>query len=323
MRSLRLLAGLLLVAGYAPQAPAKVHKPTTTLGMVSAADRRAAEAGTEMLRKGGSATDAAIATMLALTVVEPQSSGIGGGGFYVESDAAGHVETINGREKAPAAARPDWFLVDGKPRAFDDAQPGGLSTGVPGNVALAARAHTAHGKLKWATLFQPAIRLAEQGFVITTRLHAALASEKATGAFGDGANIFYDASGQPLPSRHSSAQSGARQVPAAARGGRPVGFLHRPECRRDCYAVSTAKHNPAPMTVADVSIMTAPDGAVVCGEYRRYRICGMGPPTSGGTTVFAILKQLERFDLTALGQRQSGRLAFDRGIDAARLCRPR
>ncbi|MES2119927.1 MAG: gamma-glutamyltransferase [Pseudomonadota bacterium] len=293
-----------LLFAFALLAAPVAAKPPSTIapGMVSAADPRAAEAGAEMLRKGGSATDAAIATMLALTVVEPQSSGIGGGGFYVHSDAAGHVDTINGREKAPAAAGPDWFLVDGKPRAFDDAQPGGLSTGVPGNVALAARAHALHGKLKWAALFAPAIRLAEQGFVITPRFHSALASEANIGAFGDGARIFYDASGKALAAgtRVRNPALAAFLKRLAAEG--PSAFYSGQNAVAIANAVSTAKHNPAPMTVADVTSMTAPEGAAACGEYRRYRICGMGPPTSGGTTVFAILKQLERFDLTALGK---------------------
>jgi gamma-glutamyltranspeptidase/glutathione hydrolase len=327
MRSLKLLAGLLLLAGCATtQAPAgtpiavqtPAHStplgtgpsaslgtgPSVSLGtgMVSAADPRAAEAGVRMLRLGGSATDAALATMFALTVVEPQSSGIGGGGFYVEGDAAGHVETINGREKAPAAARPDWFLVDGQPRAFSDAQPGGLSTGVPGNVLLAARAHAAHGKLPWAKLFQPAIELAEQGFVITPRLHKALAGQSATGAFGAGATIFYDASGNALAAgtRVRNRALGAFLRRLAAEGSKA--FYEGQNAAALAAAVSTAKHNPAPMTVADVTGMTAPSAPPVCGEYRHYRICGMGPPSSGATTVFTILKQLERFDLTALGK---------------------
>ncbi|MEO6225168.1 MAG: gamma-glutamyltransferase family protein [Sphingomicrobium sp.] len=304
MRNLTPLTGLfaLVAATTSPAAPARpVQASHQVPGMVSAADRRAAQAGAEMLRRGGSATDAAIATMLALTVVEPQSSGIGGGGFYVHSDAAGHVDTINGREKAPAAATPNWFLVDGKPRAFDDAQPGGLSTGVPGNVMLAARAHAEHGKLPWATLFGPAIRLAD-GFAISHSLHRALVNAPATGAFGDGAKLFYDSAGKPLPQGamvHNRAL-GAFLRRVAAQG--PTAFYHGQNAAAIAASVSTAKHNPAPMTVADVAAMSAPALPPLCGYYRDYRICGMGPPTSGGTTVFAILKQLERFQLGALGK---------------------
>ena len=151
-------------------------------GMVSAADPRAAEAGVEMLRQGGSATDAAIATMLALTVVEPQSSGIGGGGLYVATNSRGQVATIDGRETAPAAASPKWFVKDGKQLGYLDVVPGGASVGVPGNVALAAKAHRAHGRLPWAALYAPAIKLARDGFVMTPRLHNALKSTKRVAA---------------------------------------------------------------------------------------------------------------------------------------------
>jgi gamma-glutamyltranspeptidase/glutathione hydrolase len=125
--------------------------------MVSAADPRGAEAGAEMLRRGGTATDAALATLLALNVVEPQSSGIGGGGFLVHSDAKGQVDTFDGREEAPMAATPTWFYVDGLPLPIDEAIPGGRSVGVPGNVRMMVLAHAQHGKLPWRTLFGPAI----------------------------------------------------------------------------------------------------------------------------------------------------------------------
>ena len=299
--SLLAVACLLPLTGCAAVA---VRTPSAAAvpGLVSAADPRAAEAGAAMLRSGGSATDAAIATMLALTVVEPESSGIGGGGFYVASDVAGHVETINGREKAPAAATFDWFLVNGQPREFDDAQLGGLSTGVPGNIALAAKAHARHGKLAWARVFEPAIRLAEQGFAITPRLYAALGEDKATGAFSGGARLFYDAAGNPLPVgttvRNPALAGFLRKLAATG----PKAFYGGDNAQAIVTAVSTTPHNPAPMTVADVTAMTASDEPPVCGIYRGYRICGMGPPSSGATTVFAILKQLERFDLHALGK---------------------
>ena len=135
--------------------------PVAATGAVSAADPRAEEAGYEMLRAGGNATDAAIATMLALTVVEPQSSGIGGGGFLVRGTADGTVVTYDGRETAPAGATPDWFLnTDGTLPSFSESVRSGLSVGVPGNIALAAKAHSEHGTLPWARLFDPAIRLA-------------------------------------------------------------------------------------------------------------------------------------------------------------------
>ena len=145
--------------------------------MVSAADPRAAAAGVEILRKGGSATDAAIAVMLALNVVEPQNSGIGGGGFFLRSDGRTHrLASIDGRETAPRAADPNWFMgPDGKPLPPRQMYVGGKSAGVPGALAMMALAHQRYGRLPWATLFQPAIRLARNGFVVSARMHNGLA----------------------------------------------------------------------------------------------------------------------------------------------------
>ncbi|MGO1304305.1 MAG: gamma-glutamyltransferase, partial [Sphingomonas parapaucimobilis] len=143
-------------------APVDARQPikAPATGMVSAADPRAAAAGVEILRAGGSATDAAIATMLALNVVESQSSGIGGGSYWVRHDARG-TNTIDARETAPMAATPDWFYgPDGRPLSHADAVPGGRSVGVPGALRGMALAHRQGGKLPWARLFQPAIRLA-------------------------------------------------------------------------------------------------------------------------------------------------------------------
>src|SRR4051812_26851437 len=145
-------------------------------GVVSAADPRAAAAGVEILRKGGSATDAAIATMLALNVVEPQSSGIGGGSFIVQYDSRRTRTTaIDGREAAPMAATPRWFYgPDGKPLSHNEAVPGGRSVGVPGALRAMAAAHRRGGRLPWGALFEPAIRLAHDGFEVTPRLNNAL-----------------------------------------------------------------------------------------------------------------------------------------------------
>jgi gamma-glutamyltranspeptidase/glutathione hydrolase len=271
---------------------------------VSAADPRAAQAGVEILREGGTAADAAFATMLALTVVEPQSSGIGGGGFLVYHDQRRHrLTSFDGRETAPHAATPAYFLgADGRPRAHDEAIPGGLSVGVPGNIALMALAHARHGRLAWARLFQPAIRLASEGFAITPRLYRMLAQPGSLAGFSAwGRGRFYGPDGRPRP------------VGTIVRNPELAAFLQRlatsgPE---HFYAgagaaalvetVRTSERNPSPMTADDLATYSAHERAPVCGFYRRYRICGMGPPSSGATTVFAILKQLERFDLRALG----------------------
>jgi gamma-glutamyltranspeptidase/glutathione hydrolase len=272
-------------------------------GLVSAADPRAAEAGAEMLRAGGNATDAAIATMLALTVVEPQSSGIGGGGFLVWGDAKGEVETFDGREKAPAAAGPEWFFKDGKPLPIQLAIPGGRSVGVPGSIRMVALAHAQHGKLPWKRLFGPAIVLANDGFEVTPRLHDVLDRYRETGALDPQARaIYYRPDGEPVAAgtvvRDAALAAFLRRL--AARG--PDAFYTGENAEALSAEVRLAPRNPAPMQESDLAAYRAQERAPVCGMYRAYRICGMGPPSSGATTVFATLKQLERFDLGALGK---------------------
>ncbi len=278
--------------------------PSSTKGVVSAADPRAAEAGAAMLRQGGSATDAAIATMLALGVVEPQSSGIGGGGFLLWGGADGTIETLDGRETAPAAATPEWFLDEaGKPRPFMDAVMSGLSVGVPGNLRLVAEAHKRHGQLAWSELFQPAIKLARDGFVLTERLHEFLErARNRAAADAEGQGLFYDAMGDPLPIgtviRNPALAATLERI---AREG-PDAFYTGENATAIAVRVAAETPHPAGMTEADLAGYQTIARDAVCGEYRGYRICGMGPPSSGATTVYAILKQLERFDLHALGK---------------------
>jgi gamma-glutamyltranspeptidase/glutathione hydrolase len=271
---------------------------------VSAADPRAAEAGVEILREGGTAADAALATMLALTVVEPQSSGIGGGGFLVYHDqASGRLSSFNGRETAPHAATPAYFLgPDGRPRGYRDVVAGGMSVGVPGNVRLMELAHGRHGRLAWARLFRPAIRLARDGFAITPRLHRALSLPTSLAGFSPGGRaLFYQADGTPKPAgtpvRNPELAAFLEQL--AARG--PEHFYTGGGARALVETVRSAPRNPSTMTTGDLATYRAQEREPHCGSYRGHRICGMGPPSSGATTVFAILKQLERFDLRALG----------------------
>ena len=279
---------------------------TLARGMVSAADPRAAAAGVEILREGGTAADAAFATLLALNVVEPQSSGIGGGGYLVYSDKGGAPVTFDGRETAPHAATGTWFFRDGEPMQFGDAQPGGKSVGVPGNVRMMGEAHHRYGKLTWAALFRPAIKLARDGFRVTPRLHNALLKYPATGALSAAARaIFYQADGQPKPVgalvRNPAFAAYLEQL---ARLG-PDSFYIGPNAQAIAAAVSGAAHNPAPMTRGDIASYQAKPRPPLCATYRAYRICGMGPSSSGGFIVLATLKQLERFDLSSLGPRSS------------------
>jgi gamma-glutamyltranspeptidase / glutathione hydrolase len=299
---LRLLPLIAAVLAFTAIAAPSVSAPATVPGMVSAADPRAAAAGVEILREGGSAADAAFATLLALNVVEPQSSGIGGGGYLVYSERGGPAVTYDGRETAPHAATGTWFFKNGQPMEFSDAQPGGKSVGVPGNIRMMALAHREHGKLPWAALFQPAIKLARDGFKITPRLYNSLLKYPATGALSAEARaLFYQSDGQPKSVgtlvKNPAFASFLQQL--AARGAES--FYVGPNAQAIATSVSRAPHNPAPLTTGDISAYDVKERPPVCGTYRVYRICGMGPSSSGGFTVYATLKQLERFDLSALG----------------------
>jgi len=294
-----LLAACAALPAEAP-ASAAAHRER---GLVSAADPRAAEAGAEMLRRGGSATDAAIATMLALSVVEPQSSGIGGGGFLLYATPGGEIATFDGRETAPAGADGQWFLdQDGNPLPFMAAVVSGRSVGVPGNLRLAEEAHRRFGKLDWATLFEPAIRLAQGGWALSERGREYLVQARnRAGHQPEGLALFYGADGEALPVgtvlRNPALAETLSQV---ARHGADWFYAGS---NAEAIAAEVAAETPraGAMTVADLTAYRAKQRPEVCGEYRSYRICGMGPPSSGETTVYAILKQLERFDLGALG----------------------
>ena len=285
-----------------PARIAKVAQPAAA-GMVSAADPRAAAAGVEILNAGGSATDAAIATMLALNVVEPQSSGMGGGTFFVRHDAAsGKINTIDGREAAPMAADGKWFYdANGKPLSHFAAVPGGRSVGVPGQLRVMALAHAQSGKLPWARLFQPAIRLARDGFQASPRLANAL-TQYAAHMDSNARAIFMDASGKPWPA--GTVIKNPKQAELFDRVARlgPSAFYTGGTAQRLVATVNNAQRNPSKMTVSDIGSYRAKPRAPLCGTYRAYRICGMGPPSSGGFTVLMILKQLERFDMAKLGK---------------------
>ena len=270
--------------------------------MVSAADPRAAAAGAEILRAGGSAADAALATLLALTVVEPQSSGIGGGGFLVYEDGDGTPATYDGRETAPLATNGTWFFKNGKPMESAEAIPGGKSVGVPGNIRLMADAHRDQGRLPWARLFGPAIRLARAGFSVSPRLHRSLGRYKETGALSAEARaLFYSPNGDPVPVGTVVRNRALGQFFERLAVLGPDSFYVGPNAQGIVATVNGASRNPSPMTAGDIAAYDAKPRPPVCAEYRAHRICGMGPPSSGGTTVIAILKQLERFDLARLG----------------------
>ncbi|GAO40042.1 gamma-glutamyl transpeptidase [Sphingomonas changbaiensis NBRC 104936] len=255
-----------------------------------------------MLKKGGTATDAAIATMLVLNVVEPQSSGIGGGSFFVSHDAkTGKVTTIDGREAAPHAAGPEWFYgPDGKPLSHGEAIPGGRSVGVPGALRAMALAHAKSGKLPWATLFEPAIRTARDGWQLSARF--AQVAGGATRKLDPGAaRLFLGPDGKILPAGTTVRNpEQAALFERIARLG-PDSFYVGPQAAKLVATVNGAARNPSQMTTGDLASYEAKERPPLCSTYRTYRICSMGPPSSGGITVLMILKQLERFDMAKLG----------------------
>ncbi|WP_432767986.1 MAG: gamma-glutamyltransferase [Sphingopyxis sp.] len=273
-------------------------------GVTSSADPRATEAGRTILQQGGSAADAAVAMVAVLTLVEPQSSGIGGGGFLVYHDAAANqVATIDGRETAPASATPERFLgPDGKPRGYADVIPGGLSVGVPGNMRLMEMAHRKWGKLEWQALFQPAIRLAEEGFEVSPALYNFLDRYRDLWTDFPAARAIYYVDGQPAPvgTRLKNPAYAALLRDVAARG--PDAFYTGANARAIGDAVAKSVRNPAVLTPKDLAAYQARTRPAVCTTYRVYKVCGMGPPSSGATTVFGILGMIEGWDMQAMGK---------------------
>ena len=263
--------------------------------MVVAANPYASEAGLAIMRQGGSAMDAAIATQLVLNLVEPQSSGIGGGAFILTYDASTkRVQSIDGREAAPMAAKPDRFLTpDGKERPFDEAVNSGLSTGVPGVVRALAMGHAAHGKLPWADLFEPAIALAGNGFVVSPRLAKLLAAQGPDGFSADAKALYFDAAGKPR------AAGDTLKNPALAATFRqlaldgPDAFYTGPIAADMLSALLAAPRIAGDMDISDLAAYRAVERDPVCVGYYGYRVCGMGPPSSGGTTVAMVLGMLD------------------------------
>lgn len=287
--------------------------------MVAAANPHATAAGIAILEAGGSAVDAAVAVQLVLGLVEPQSSGIGGGAFMVRYDAASRaVATFDGRETAPAAATAELFLTAaGEPMQFWDAVVGGRSVGVPGTLRMLEMAHRRHGRLPWSRLFEPAIRLADGGFAVSERLHAMIADDAHLRRYPAARAYFHLESGRPLPvGRLLKNPDYAATLRAVAQGGADA--FYRGEIARDIVAaVRGAADNPGLLSEADLAAYEAKLRPPVCIDYRAHRVCGMGPPSSGGLTVALILGLLERFDLASL--RPNTADAEHLFIEAARL----
>ncbi len=261
---------------------------------VAAANPLATDAGDQVLRAGGSAVDAAIAVQMVLTLVEPQSSGIGGGAFLLHFDGQ-DVTAWDGRETAPSTAHEGLFLEpSGEPLAFMDAVESGLSVGVPGVVAMLERVHRKYGKLPWETLFAPAIRLAEQGFPISPRLHALLDGDEALRRNPAAARYFYDDAGQALPIGHVLRNPALAEIlrRISRQGGEA--FYVGPIARD---LVDRVRHHPVRPGLIDEADLAAYEPIrreAICTAWQLWRVCGFPPPSSGHLTVMQILGILEQ-----------------------------
>ena len=307
-----LLLALLLLAPAFAQTWAE-PKDTTNLAekplitarehMIVAANPLAAKAGDRVMTGGGSAADAVIAALLVLNVVEPQSSGIGGGGFALVHGLGG-LTTWDARETAPAGAAPGMFMENGEPLPFRAAVASGRSIGVPGLVRLMEALHARHGKLPWADLFQPAILLARDGFEVSPHLANVLARYAARLNGTDAAAVFLPG-GEPVAAGAILKQPRLAETFAniATHGGHA--FYTGPLAERIVVATRRSPR-PGALSLHDLAAYRVIERPAVCHRYRRYRVCGMGPPSSGATTTGQILMLLDRFkldDLTLDGPR--------------------
>ncbi len=293
--------------------------------MVAAANPLAVEAGAKILRAGGSAADAMVAVQVVLGLVEPQSSGLGGGAFLVWYDAAtGQLTTLDGRETAPLDATPTLFQDEnGDPLQFFDAVVGGLSVGTPGTPALLEEAHRRWGRSPWPGLFTDGIRLADDGFLVSPRLASLVANDAERLSRFPATAEYFLPEGEPLqqgqrlmnPAYADTLRALAEDGAAGFYGGQIASDIVR--------TVRTAPGNPGVLSGTDLALYQVIERDPVCAAYRAYEVCGMGPPSSGALTVGQILGMLNGYDLAEMGPEsmeawrligEASRLAFaDRG----------
>ncbi|MFK7996207.1 MAG: gamma-glutamyltransferase [Granulosicoccus sp.] len=338
IRTLLLLCLALLTAGlsqaqeaadgFAPEIATGISARTMQTAnkhMIAAANPYAAHAGLEILNRGGNAIDAMVTTQLVLGLVEPQSSGLGGGAFLVYYNAEeDRLTTFDGRETAPMAATPTLFQdKQGEKLKFWDAVVGGLSVGTPGTVKLMYETQKAHGVLDWASLLQPAIDLAESGFEVSERLHKLIANDtERLSLHPDTKAYFFDEAGNPHAIGHVlKNQAYADTLKQIASDGADA-FYSGPIAQKIVDKIQSAA-NPGVLSLADLANYNVKERKPVCVNYREHDVCGMGPPSSGALTVGQILGLVQPFELQELGPTSveswrligdASRLAFaDRG----------
>ena len=293
------------LSGNPPAAPEAASGFTEKTGvaakkfMIAAANPLATEAGYQMLKAGGSAIDAAIATQMVLTLVEPQSSGIGGGGFLLYFDGA-NVKAFDGRETAPASATDKLFQgADGKALAFYDGVVGGRSVGAPGELRMLEMAWKQYGKLPWATLFGPAIQLSEAGFAVSPRLASLLKVELHLKKDPTAAAYFYDQNGAPWTAGHVLKNPQLAKVLRAIAAGGAEAFYKGPIAHDIAAKVQGHPNNPGGLTEADIGAYQARVREPICTDYKTWTVCGMPPPSSGGIALAQILGMLENRNMAA------------------------
>ena len=264
-----------------------------------AAHPLAARAGEQMLAEGGSAVDAAIAIQMVLTLVEPQSSGIGGGAFLMFADGR-NVEAWDGRETAPLAATERLFLqADGSPMGYADAMTGGRSVGTPGVLRMLEKVHRKHGQLPWARLFAPAIRLADEGFTVSPRLAKLIREAPGLREDGAAAAYFFGPDGQPLQAGTTLRNPALAQTLRRIATGGADAFYSGEMATAIVARVASHNANPGLLRERDLAAYRAVLREPVCADYRQWRVCGMPPPSSGGIAVLQMLGMLES---TAIAQ---------------------
>ncbi len=298
-------AGLILLVGCkAVERPAEKVKlaeaePWPHGAMVAAADPRAVEAGLQVIAAGGNAVDAAIAAHAVLGLVEPQSSGLGGGAFLIHYHrASGKITVFDGRETAPARSTPELFIKDGRVMSFLEAWQSGRSVGVPGQVALYKAAHEAAGRAEWASLFEPAIDLATEGFEVSPRLAELLANPRLRAAVRLDDNpatlAYFYPDGKPLAAgaRRTNPDYAATLSRIATEG--PAGFYAGP-LAVDIVAAATAEPNGGSLSLEDLASYQVKVRDAMCSTLASgYRLCSAPPPSSGGIAQIMILSLYER-----------------------------
>ena len=293
--------------------------------MIVAAHPLASAAGARVLGQGGTAADAMIATQLVLGLVEPQSSGLGGGAFLVWWDAAKReLTTLDARETAPMEATPLLMQDDqGQPMGFMDAVVGGRSVGTPGTPMLLSEAHARWGRLNWAGLFTEAEALAKDGFEVSPRMAASIAANADTLDRFTTTRDYFMPNGRNLKAGDTLRNPAYAETLATFAESGPAPFYTGDIARKIVRAVQTAPGNPGALTLLDLALYGVKERTPVCATYRAHEVCGMGPPSSGAIAVGQTLGALEQYDLAALGPKSAeawrligdaSRLAFaDRG----------